>query len=97
LKDELTVIEPFAWALYGFGVGLNTMSYVSAPITLLSTIAYIAILFGFGCTVAMAAKGWKKFVDKNYMTKEKLVVGRKEDQDEIKIACRKTGIADFQD
>lgn len=76
LKDELTDIEPFAWALYGFGVGLNTMSYVSAPITWLSTIAYIAILFGFGCTVAMAAKGWKKFVDKNYMTKEKLVVGR---------------------
>ena len=76
LKDELTGIEPFAWALYGFGVGLNTMSYVSAPITWLSTVAYVAILFGFACTVAMAAKGWKRFVDKNYMTKERLVVGR---------------------
>lgn len=76
IKDELTGWEPFAWGLYGFGMGLNTMSFVASPITALSVIAYISIAFGFLCTVAMAAKGWRKFKAADGTTKEKLVVGR---------------------
>ena len=76
IKDELTGWESFAWGLYGFGLGLNTMSYVSAPITVLSTIAFVAIAFGYLCTVSMAAKGWKKFTDTDGKVKERLVVGR---------------------
>lgn len=76
LKDELSGWEPFAWGLYGFGMGLNTMTFVSNPIDALSIISYIAVAFGFLCTVAMAAKGWKKFTDKNGVVREKLVVGR---------------------
>lgn len=76
IKDELSGWESFAWGLYGFGMGLNTMSFVTQPITLLGVIAYIAIAFGFLCTVAMAAKGWKKFVDTDGITKKKLVTGR---------------------
>lgn len=76
IKDELTGWEPFAWGLYGFGMGLNTMSFVTAPITWLSTIAFIAIGFGFLCTISMAAKGWKKFQSQDGVFREKLVVGR---------------------
>lgn len=76
LKDELSGWEPFAWGLYGFGMGLNTMSFVTQPITLISVIAYIAVAFGFLCTVAMAAKGWRKFTDKDGVTRERLLVGR---------------------
>ena len=76
IKDELSGWEPFAWGLYGFGMGLNTMSFVSAPINLLAVVAYVAIAFGFLCTVAMAAKGWKKFTAPDGTVKEKLVTGR---------------------
>lgn len=76
IKEQLSGWEPFAWGLYGFGMGLNTMSFVTAPITLLSTIAFIAIAFGFLCTVAMAAKGWKRFKDYDGVEREKLVTGR---------------------
>jgi len=76
IKDELSGWESFAWGLYGFGMGLNTMSFVTQPITLMSTIAYIAVAFGFLCTVAMAAKGYKKFIDSDGNVKKKLVTGR---------------------
>lgn len=76
LKDELSGWEPFAWGLYGFGMGLNTMVFVTNTIDVLAIISYIAVAFGFLCTVAMAAKGWKKFTDKDGVVREKLVVGR---------------------
>jgi len=76
IKDELSGWEPFAWGLYGFGMGLNTMSFVSSPITVLAIVAFVSVAFGFLCTVAMAAKGWKKFVASDGTTKEKLVTGR---------------------
>lgn len=76
LKDELSGWEPFAWALVGFGFGINTMTYITQPITWVTTVSYVAIFFGMFCVTAMAAKGWKRFTDTDGRVKEKLVVGR---------------------
>lgn len=76
IKDELSGWEPFAWGLYGFGMGLNTMSFVLSKIDLMAIISYVAIAFGFLCTVAMAAKGWKRFTDVDGVERQKLVTGR---------------------
>lgn len=76
IKSQLTGLEPMAWGLYGFGMGINTMSFVSHTITWQAIVAFIAVAFGFLCTITMAAKGWVKFTDKDGTIKEKLVVGR---------------------
>lgn len=76
LKDELKGWESFAWGLYGFGMGLNTMQFVMSPINVLSIVAYVAIAFGFLCTVSMATKSWRTIKQPDGTVKEKLVVGR---------------------
>ena len=77
LKDELSGWEPFAWSLVGFGFGINTMTYVTQPITWVTTVSYVAIFFGMFCVTAMAAKGWKRFTDTDGKVKEKLVIGQR--------------------
>lgn len=60
LKMQFTGLYPVAWLLYGIGLGFQLSVFLANPITLLSIIAFIAIAFGFLCTVMMASKGWVK-------------------------------------
>lgn len=76
LKMQFTDLDRFAWLLYGIGMGFQFALYISQPLTLMSTIAFVAIGFGFLTTIMMAAKGWVKTKESNGSIKEHLVSGR---------------------
>lgn len=76
LKMQFTGLDRFAWLLYGIGLGFQFSIFLANPITGLSIIAFIAIAFGFLCTVMMASKGWVKTKESNGTITEHLVSGR---------------------
>jgi len=59
LKDELSGWDTLPWALFGFGAGLQTMSFALHPISWISIVTLIGTLFGMLCTVAMCAGGYR--------------------------------------
>ncbi|MCM0598393.1 nicotinamide riboside transporter PnuC [Periweissella fabalis] len=83
IKSQLTGVEPFAWALYAFGMGMQFWGLITTPANFMSVgafvtalIAFVSIGFGFLCTVMMAAAGWVKFRDVDGKIKERKMIGR---------------------
>lgn len=58
IKEELSGWDTFPWALFGFGAGLQVMSFALNPINWISVVTLIGTLFGMLCTVAMCAGGY---------------------------------------
>lgn len=59
LKDELSGWDTLPWALFGFGAGLEVMSFALHPISWISIVTLIGTLFGMLCTIAMCAGGYR--------------------------------------
>jgi len=57
LKVQLTGWDTLPWALFGFALGMQGMSFALNPITWISVVSLIATLFGSLCTCAMMAAG----------------------------------------
>lgn len=57
IKTQLMGWDSIAWALFGFAVGMQGMSFVLNPITWVSVVSLIATIFGSLCTCAMMASG----------------------------------------
>ncbi|WP_246147493.1 nicotinamide riboside transporter PnuC [Secundilactobacillus folii] len=55
IMSELKGWQTIVWAIFAFGFGFQTNIWLSSPITLLTTITYVATLVGLLCTCAMAA------------------------------------------
>ena len=64
LKVQLSGWDTLPWALFGFAVGMQGMSFALNPITWTSVVSFIATLFGSLCTVAMCAKGYDPITGK---------------------------------
>lgn len=58
IKEELSGWDTFPWALFGFGAGLQVMSFALNPISWISVVTLIGTMFGMLCTVAMCAGGY---------------------------------------
>ena len=59
IKEELSGWDTFPWALFGFGAGLQVMSFALNPINWISVVTLIGTMFGMLCTVAMCAGGYR--------------------------------------
>lgn len=55
LKEELLSIPKTPWFFFGLGVGIELALFLTAPINLLSVIAFISTCFGIGCVCAMSS------------------------------------------
>lgn len=55
LVNELKGWQTIVWAIFAFGFGFQTNIWLATPITVLSTITYVAVLIGLLCCCAMAA------------------------------------------
>ena len=64
LKVQLSGWDALNWALFGFAVGIQGMSFALNQITWTSVVSFIATLFGSLCTVAMCAKGYDPITGK---------------------------------
>lgn len=58
IKEELSGWDTFPWVLFGFGAGLQVMSFALNPINWISVVTLIGTMFGMLCTVAMCAGGY---------------------------------------
>lgn len=57
LRVQLSGWDTLPWALFGFALGMQGMSFFLNPITWTSVISFVATVFGSLCTVAMCAGG----------------------------------------
>ncbi|MDD9148455.1 MULTISPECIES: nicotinamide riboside transporter PnuC [unclassified Sporolactobacillus] len=55
LKQQLTSIPTVPWTMFGFGVGAETVVFLTGTINWLTFLSFVGVFFGMGCVCSMSS------------------------------------------